>query len=290
MGKSLVYRKNVMSVTRSLALVGVLFLSCLGGGAVAEELNLQLPPSSLAQWYKPAIKRQVWLHNMFKLRREMQAVQEYAALEQSVLTKKWADRFVEHYRKIGEMVPEWQDDLELEWAEKLETAASSGDFAMMDKSLRKLGMSCKSCHRDYRAITAMMYRAPDFSKAQVVSKNDGSSRDYPESMKELSKLVNRIKIASEDERYDVAQKSLSELRMRLNELGESCAACHKDAAPKERILAGPTEEGMTKLEQGLASKEIKTVGRYLGSVAVTACARCHSVHRLGYDVRGLLTD
>ncbi len=39
---------------------------------------IKTPPAELAQWYKPENKRQVWLHNMFKLRREMQAVQFYA--------------------------------------------------------------------------------------------------------------------------------------------------------------------------------------------------------------------
>ena len=39
---------------------------------------IKTPPIELAKWYKPENKRQVWLHTMFKLRREMQAVEFYA--------------------------------------------------------------------------------------------------------------------------------------------------------------------------------------------------------------------
>ena len=47
--------------------------------AYAEPMvSLKKPPASLEQWYKPANKRQVWLHTMFRLRREMQAIAEYA--------------------------------------------------------------------------------------------------------------------------------------------------------------------------------------------------------------------
>lgn len=46
---------------------------------------VKVPPSSLSQWYKPENKRQVWLHNMFKLRREMQAVEFYAQNQDPVL-------------------------------------------------------------------------------------------------------------------------------------------------------------------------------------------------------------
>ena len=41
-------------------------------------VSIDTPPASLEKWYKPANKRQVWLHTMFRLRREMQAISEYA--------------------------------------------------------------------------------------------------------------------------------------------------------------------------------------------------------------------
>ena len=50
-----------------------------GFAGEAREVNFNKPPSTIAQWYKPANKRQVWLHTMFRLRREMQAMGEYAA-------------------------------------------------------------------------------------------------------------------------------------------------------------------------------------------------------------------
>ena len=52
-------------------------------------ITLKLPPKSLSQWYKPENKRQVWLHTMFRLRREMLAMQDYSAVKQDKDLQKW---------------------------------------------------------------------------------------------------------------------------------------------------------------------------------------------------------
>ena len=75
------------------------------------EVSLKKPPASLEEWYKPANKRQVWLHTMFRLRREMQAIAEYAkqiepAANNQVVMQKWIKRLQKDYNKIADMVPE----------------------------------------------------------------------------------------------------------------------------------------------------------------------------------------
>ncbi|MCK5336958.1 MAG: hypothetical protein KAQ67_12390, partial [Gammaproteobacteria bacterium] len=53
----------------------ILFSFLFSPTAYAEDsVKLDTPPASLEKWYKPANKRQVWLHTMFRLRREMQAI------------------------------------------------------------------------------------------------------------------------------------------------------------------------------------------------------------------------
>ena len=51
---------------------------CIAPAFADTPVSLATPPASLEKWYKPANKRQVWLHTMFRLRREMQAIREYA--------------------------------------------------------------------------------------------------------------------------------------------------------------------------------------------------------------------
>lgn len=269
----------------------LLFLLIFSSSAMAQEdheKTVQLPPDSLAQWYKPANKRQVWLHNMFKLRREMQAVMEYIALEEPDLVKKWAERLVIHYRKIAEMVPEWEEELSLDWAENLEAAAVSGDFDLVKRAARKLGQSCKSCHREYRAVVAVMLRAPDFSGIKIKRNADGVEQSYAESMKELTVLVNRIKIAAEDERRQVALDAVAALQLRLNELGESCASCHKGEESRERFVGKKTADVLSLLSSSISDNDKKSIGRHLGTAAVITCARCHSVHRSTYDLKQML--
>ncbi len=250
-----------------------------------DEKVLSIPPTSLGQWYKPDNKRQVWLHNMFKLRRQLQAVREYADLRDGPRTEKWALRLVDNYRKIGEMVPEWKEELEPRWADRLEDAAGKGDFPGVMKAVRKLKQSCNSCHREYRAVTAALYRAPNFGLAKVKSRETGEEQAYRETMQRLSILVNRIKIAVEDERKQVALHALSTLRERLDDLGDSCSQCHDQSHARERILGIDNTEVLVALGERIRAADSKGAARKLGTAAVVICARCHGIHRTLYDLK-----
>ena len=76
-----------------------------------KQINIKTPPTSLSQWYKPQNKRQVWLHTMFRLRREMLAIEEYADSNPELM-KKWINKLETDYSKISEMVPEWSNMLD----------------------------------------------------------------------------------------------------------------------------------------------------------------------------------
>ncbi len=80
--------------------------SCIVPAYAGNPVSLDTPPASLEQWYKPANKRQVWLHTMFRLRREMQAISEYAEQNDQAGMDKWIQRLEKDYIKIADMVPE----------------------------------------------------------------------------------------------------------------------------------------------------------------------------------------
>jgi len=255
--------------------------------ASANEQTVVLPPHSISQWYKPQNKRQVWLHNMFKLRREMQAVSEYLVTGNPALQKKWVARFSKHYRQIGEMVPEWKDELELGWLTRFESAIRDQDKPLTERAIKKLKLSCMGCHKEFRAVTALAYRVPDFSKLKV--KVGSQEVAYPEFMDQLSVLVNRIKIASEDDQQSLALDAVSQLSSEITQLSTSCQLCHKDTEPEERILGDKTEDAMGRLEGHIKAGDKKQTGRTLGEVAVIVCARCHGIHRTVSAVRSLVT-
>ena len=254
---------------------------CLPASAYAEEaVTLDKPPASLQQWYKPANKRNVWHHNMFKLRREIQAINEYSAEKDQANTAKWASLLVTHYKKIGEMVPEWQDELELEWADKLEASANAGDYKTVAKALSKMKTSCKGCHNDYRAQVAAIFRAPDFSETRVSL--DGEEVNYPDFMKILMRDVNRIVIYAGDGNNDKAKTALSSLRQGITTLRSSCDSCHKGDKAKNYYLGEETSALLDKLATDIEKGES---GRTLGNLAVQACAHCHGSHRILYDIK-----
>ena len=243
-------------------------------------LILEKPPASLSQWYKPKNKRNVWHHNMFKLRREIQAINEYSTEYDQPHTEKWASLLVTHYKKIADMVPEWKDELELEWADKLEASAKHGDFKTVARSLKKLQGSCKGCHSDYRAQVAAIYRAPDFGKVHVSL--DGKETSYLDFMRILMRDVNRIKIFADDDNKSKAQTALKAVRAGMTTLRSSCKNCHKDDKAKNYYLGKETDELLDKLEGDIEKGES---GHTLGKFAVQACAYCHGSHRIVYDLK-----
>lgn len=263
-------------------------MPCVRPLSAEDTEDLGLLPDSLARWYKPQNERQVWLHSMFAMRRELQAVQEYAELKDPKRLRKWAGRLAEHYRQIPEMVPEWEDEVEPKLLERLERASREGDFEEAAAAAKRLGRSCRSCHREFRALVAARYRGPRFQGIKVQD-GSGVEQEYGEHMKELSRSLNRIKIASEDERWEAADRALAALHSGLDRLGDTCAACHDDEAPRQRILGSAAQASFGEIADGLAAKDPKRVGRYLGQAAVQVCARCHGVHRILSDLTARLS-
>ncbi|MEW8564029.1 MAG: cytochrome c [Candidatus Thiodiazotropha sp.] len=281
-----------MTHRKQFWLVGIvtLLLTSLSSQSVAqEERSITLLPDSLSQWYKPENKRQVWLHTMFALRRELQATGEYAAEQDLVLTKKWSNKFVKRFRELPEMVPEWRDEVELDEATRLETAARSGDFKTVSSAVSRLQRNCRNCHREYRALAALRYRSPDFSHIEIADEQ-GVLKDYNTHMDALSQTVNRIKIASEDKHWARAAKASQKLRGQLYRLGESCQFCHQDELPRQRILGDASKRTLNELDEALTRQQPKAAGRKLGKAAVIICARCHGVHRTLGDTRSFLFD
>jgi cytochrome c556 len=268
-----------------------IFLPCLlitVVGAVVylhkDKVNVhKTPPASLEKWYKPENKRQEWLHNMFKLRREMQAVKLYSTSNEDELLDKWTAQLSEHYLKISEMVPEWNKKLDVEALTRLQESVKDRDQQRVSLALDDLNTGCDSCHRDYRTTVATMYRAPDFSSVKL-----SQSITYKKHMKKLIQQVNQIKIASEDGKRDVALSSLSELKHGIKLQGETCVQCHKN----ESIVYPNVEmvETIANLEQSLATGTHKEQGKALGTLAVQACASCHGTHRIAYDNRKVFVD
>jgi len=248
-------------------------------------IMIKKPPASLAQWYRPENKRQVWLHSMFKLRREMQAVRFYSDNQQPDQLGEWSTQLNEDYLKIAEMVPEWEKRLDMEAMADLRQAVKNKHYPTTLLSLDKLTESCKSCHLDYRAVSAAMYRAPDFSSIET-----GTTVSFNKHMNELSQQINQIKIASKNGDKDAALSSLSNLTKGINGLGESCsnATCHKKDLrlyPDKTIKAT-----INNLERAISAGTLKQQGKELGTLAVLACARCHGTHRIAYDTREIFVN
>lgn len=272
---------------RNLFLLAALAIASLPAAAQPEgEIRLSRPPESIAQWYKPQNERQVWLHTMFRLRRSMQAIGLHAGLEDEERLATWTRRFLEDYRQIPEMVPEWRDEVDFTWARRLEEAAAAGDKDGVGRALNKIGTSCSSCHKEYMAVTRVLYRTPEYGDTVVENPETLEEFEYRDFMQRLSQPLNAIIIGLKDGRSDAALTAADRLATRLDYLGESCSSCHgDDTAPRERILGERTDGFFDTLTASLESGDDEKAGEMLGEIGVNVCARCHGVHRTLSDVK-----
>lgn len=245
-------------------------------------------PDSLGKWYKPENKRQVWLHTMFGMRRELQAVDEYVEQKNVSGIEKWSKRLISHYHKLSEMVPEWEHLLDLEVINAFEKSVQNLDFNSILFNSTKLQENCLSCHNKYRVLASLHFRSADFSSLTV--NYEHKEYLYRKFMKLISRTLNRIRIATEDEYWSVAANASNQLQLELKLLGTNCAICHKGDEPFDRIFGLSTKQSIDKMETGIVERNSKMVKLGLGETAVKVCARCHAIHRTISDIRRLLID
>lgn len=251
-------------------------------------VSLKQPPNSLEQWYKPANKRQVWLHTMFRLRREMQAITEYAEQKDQKAMQKWIERLDKDYNKIAEMVPEWEEDIKPRLLSELEMFTKKGDMARVGKTLEMIERTCDDCHTYYQPLVIATYRSPHYNDLKLKG-SDGKEHSFEDNMEALSASVNRILIALDDGHKPVALQARQTLLDQLLTLGESCNSCHKDDEyPRERILGAATQKRFTTLQASISEGRVKDSQKLMGEIAVTVCARCHNTHRIVSDLRNAL--
>lgn len=265
----------------------IIILSLVAVGVYFHQDKVTLvktPPKVLAKWYKPENKRHEWLHNMFKLRREMQAVEYYANQQNNKNLLTWIGQLNEHYGKIADMVPQWQSKLDLPAMTTLTNAGLAQDYDTVLSQLAQIEKSCDSCHNDYQAITALTYRTANFANITVGEKNIA----FEAHMATLTKQVNQVKISSQDGYPDAALSSLAQLEANMQTLGGVCVECHK--RDRRQYPDETMQATIASLKTAITEDSAKEQGRHLGTLAVLACARCHGTHRIAYGAKEKLNQ
>lgn len=266
----------------------LLAVSCFSDVNAEPRVSLKKPPASLEQWYKPANKRQVWLHTMFRLRREMQAIAEYAEQNDPGAMEKWIKRLEKDYSKIAEMVPEWEHEIKPKLLPELEMFAEKGDVYRVKRTLKMINRTCDDCHTQYQPLVTAIYRSPHYDEIKVKNKQ-GETHGFEDNMDHLSSSINRILIALDDGHNTAALQASKLLADQLDDLGGSCSSCHKeDEYPRQRILGDATQQRLERLQENINQGLVKDSQKLLGEIAVTVCARCHNTHRIVYDLRNAL--
>ena len=242
------------------------------------QVLIEIPPESLANWYKPDNKRQVWLHTMFRLRQALQAVEIYVERDDKERLVQWASILHETYATVPDMVPQWRDASRQHLAADILAFAKTAEYQKLYDRIEQLQKACNDCHQKWQAPVTAIYRSPDYHKLKVKTvQGDQSFIDF---MHRVANTLGILKIAREDGELETARKATKTLARQFEELGTTCATCHKEAQSKERILGKTTFETLALLENALTEPhDPKVSGQHLGTIGFSVCGRCHGVHR-----------
>ena len=211
------------------------------------------------------------------------ATNDYTPAQQSVITKA-LNLVQERAATEGDFMTSPSHTFDYFRLSRLQKNAQDHNYQAISQSLDDLKQSCDACHDDYRSITAVMYRAPDFASLGDIA----PSVPLVKHMDKLIQQVNYIKIASEDAKPNIALSELDELEKGMRVVGNTCVSCHKNE--NRRYPDNDINETLASLKQSLRTGTLKDQGQDLGALAVQACARCHGTHRIAYDIRTMLTD
>ena len=217
---------------------------------------------------------------MFRLRRSMQAINDYAIQNNQAGMQKWIEKLNHDNLKIAKMVPEWDHEIKM--------FSETGDTKRVKATLNMIERTCNDCHETYQAQATAIYRSPEYVDIPVKNIN-GLPSSFEDEMQALSISINQVLIALEDKQQAIALQASKNLNIQLKYLGESCNQCHKnDPAPHERILGSATLQRLQSLQAGILSMQVKESQKLMGEIAVTVCASCHNTHRILGDLREAL--
>jgi cytochrome c556 len=278
-------QNNIIYSFMKMATIGLSFI--FASGIYAQSAVL-IPPASIKKFYKPENKRQVWLHNMFVLRRARHAIGDYVAEKNEKLLQKWLQKYNDSYKKITQMVPEFSDEIDLEMLKQLNQNAKNKKYSNFLATLRKLDKTCNSCHNDYRAVSVLLYRSADFKNHKI--KDNKNLISYKKYMLELTHTINRIKIATTDGQTKKAQKNIQILKQGIVNLSKDCDTCHKKNPQQKNYLNEKLQKDLNILTNFSKNKQNKKLNVTLGTIAVEACAICHGTHRTLYDIKQQITN
>jgi predicted trehalose synthase len=104
---------------------------------------------------------------MFWLRREMQAMSEYAEQNDQAGMNKWIKRLEKDDTKIADMVSDREKDTKPRLLSELDMLADKGDTYRVGKTLKMIQRTCDDCHVDYQSLETAIYRSPYYDDIKL---------------------------------------------------------------------------------------------------------------------------
>lgn len=235
-------------------------------------------PASLDGLYFPKSQGPVYLMAMHGLNASLAGIMvDMSENDQSGAAANF-ERFEKQYRDVSRMVPEWTSWFAAEPVEELGHAVMGGVPGEVMAAAENVGALCHRCHLTYMVPVQQKYHWPDFRTITVHDPVVDADLDYAPFMQMLNASLIGIGMNLEQGQVENARVQLTAFRSRMEELKESCDACHDGA--RAYFVDERVESLLADMQSALqgATVDPAVIASLSQRLGEESCFKCHLVH------------
>lgn len=233
--------------------------------AAQQDYIVRKPPASMDAYYPPKAEGPQYLFAMYAMDAPLVGFMTHLQGGNMAKAMEYFAAFKIEYAKMAKMVPEWSRHY---WPEEpidnLSAALKSGDPGKVRPAMGGLMQACIKCH--------------DETMPAVWARYQKSLDMFAEPMMELVGPFSAVMVYLTEGEFEKARGALKTFRGLMDELSESCGACHDT---ERAYYVSSDIQDMLKSVADTLEKEKPNVELAMGTmqkVGHESCYKCHKVH------------
>jgi cytochrome c556 len=235
-------------------------------------------PSSLDSFYPPRAEGPYYLFEMLKLDTLFSGIAADVMEGDLPGAVNSFGEFESQYRKVSQMVPEWEGYYSMAMVQRLGKELKKGGRDETMAAFGEVGKSCHQCHIAKMVPAQQRYHWGRFAEITVLDPLSRQQTEFASFKKYLSTNMAGITVNLMQGQVENARRQFDGFRARFETLKGSCLNCHDDEMAY--FVDGGVEKLLDDLNRALSEKKVDpgTIGTMIQGVGRESCFKCHLVH------------
>ena len=178
------------------------------------------------KYYADSGKPSEWIVQMQKMSTEYYAIFVNLELKNWSLAEKNVQLFTDSYTKASKMIPEWEENFDINSANLLKKSILTKERKTIEKASKSIEKSCNHCHLKNNNSVWARYHWPLTETIKVLDPIGENEVSYDVYMEKLFDSLKRISVNFEQGDIQQSWRSLDVFTKRIKSLRSVCSKCH----------------------------------------------------------------